>query len=101
MATDEMKLIMGEKEVDLAKCWPLNIKDIKAFKAAGITDEKGNIDTEDIEHLEAMLLHLCQKVNPEITGEDVELIDIIEINAFGKWMTRVSKEAGLEVDRPT
>ena len=101
MTVPSMKIKMGEKEVDLAKSWPLNIRDLKHFKASGLMDDAGNIDTADLGQLEAMLLHLCQKVDEDITPEDVELIDVIALKDYGEWMERVSKDAGLDIDRPT
>ena len=95
-----MILKMGEKSVDMAKSWPWNIRDMKAFKAAGITDDKGDIHTEDLESLEKMLRHLCKKVDETVTDAEVELIDIVQLQEFGEWLTNLTKEAGF-ADGPT
>ena len=96
-----MILKMGEKSVDMAASWPWNIRDMKAFKAAGITDAKGDINTDDIESLEKMLRHLCKKVDDTVTDEDVELIDIVQLQAFGAWLAKLTTEAGFTADGPT
>lgn len=94
-----MKVKMGEKEVDLEASWPLTIKDMKALKAAGVTDAKGEIDTGDVESLATLLLLLLRKVDGEVTEEDVEKIDIIQVKAIGDWIERKTKSVGF--DRPT
>ena len=94
-----MILKMGEKSVDMAASWPWNIKDMKAFKAAGITDAKGDINTGDLESLEKMLRHLCRKVDETVTDEEVELIDIVQLQEFGDWLAKLTKDAGFE-DHP-
>ena len=94
-----MKVTMGEKEVDLEASWPLTIKDMKALKAAGVTDAKGEIDTGDPDRLSKMLLHLFKKVDDTITVDDVDEIDIIQVKAIGDWIDNKTREAGF--DRPT
>ena len=96
-----MILKMGEKSVDMAKSWPWNIRDMKAFKAAGITDDKGDINTNDLESLEKMLRHLCRKVDETVTDEQVELIDIVQLQAFGVWLANLTEDAGFVADGPT
>lgn len=95
-----MILKLGEKSVDMAKSWPWTLRDMKAFKAAGITNEKGDIETDDLESLEKMLRHLCKKVDETVTDEEVELIDIVQLQKFGVWLAELTKEAGFD-DGPT
>ncbi len=99
MPKHELKLTLNGKEVDLARSWPLTIRDMKAFKQMGLISKKGDIDTGDIENFEKMIGYLCKKVNPKIDGKDVEQITIIEMGKINDWIEAVTKEAGL--DRPT
>ena len=94
-----MILRMGDKEVDLARAFPLILGDIMSLEELGVMDEKGNMDTSSPTKFGKLLLHLAQKVDETTTLDDIKKIDLDKFDAIGKLFVKKLKET--KVNPPT
>jgi hypothetical protein len=84
------------KEVDLEKALPITIGDLRKLKKLGVS-YPNTFDARDPDQAAAFILYFCQKVVPEITSEEVDLMDISDSLDVMNFIVR-TKEG---IDRPT
>lgn len=94
-----MILKLGDKEVDLAKAFPMTIGDFKALEGLGVLNEKGDMDTASPTKMVSFLFHLLHKADESVTEAEVENISLDDLDGIGDFFDLKMKET--KVDRPT
>ncbi len=64
-------------DLDLKKAWPMKWKDIKKLRKLDVTDE--GLEKGDVEQTEQFLLYVLQKIDPKVTNEDIDELEIGDI----------------------
>lgn len=86
------------KKVDLSQAAPITLGDMKALKKKGINVNGEDFQEGDPEQIGGFVLHMAQKVNAEITEEDVDQVEFME--ELGQMAQAIFGETE-NVDRPT
>lgn len=86
--------LLGE-EIDLAS--PIKLKDLRAIKELGITDDK--LQMGDLETLERFALYMIQRVKPEATEDHAGDLTLDDFKRIAESFSISTAEE--EVDRPT
>lgn len=91
-----MKIMLGAKEVEVEKAFPLQLRDLRRLKKEFNVEFGVNGFGENIENQAAFFLVMFQKLNPEITAEDVDNITLPQMNEI----TAAAAKASRVVDVP-
>ena len=92
---------MGDKKVDLAKAFPFDLGDLMALEEWGAIKGKGKgkVDFESPAFIGKLVHHFVNKVNPDITMDEIKRIDITKLEGISNFLYEKMNET--ETNRPT
>jgi len=97
--TDEDGLLkLDDKTVEIEKAFPLTLGDFRRLEDLGMIDEQSNVKLVGPNSIAALVLFLVHKVDPDVTEEELDKIELVKISRIFLFIRKKMEEREKELN---